>query len=92
MKTQTYPNLLVLSVDINDLDENQIKEILLADWFEPNNKRLRNVILIDVSQLSDEDANLMDCPADYGINNPENNTKINDCLKRWNMEDGFYHA
>lgn len=96
MKTQIYTKYRVLKIDINLLNKNQIKEILSADWFEPTEKFNRGMILINLNQLSqeiqedffDEDNE----PFNFGVNCPEDNTKIDDCLKRWNKVDGFYHA
>lgn len=89
---QTYPNYGVLVMEPNNLTDKEIEEIMAADWFEPANKKSRNLILVDCSQLSEELGILMESPFDYGINPHQDQDPIDDCLKRWNEKDGFYHA
>ena len=88
---QTYPNYVVLP-DPEDLTEGQIKETVAMDWFEGS--RSKGVILIDWDKLSEELKSLLndESPFDYGINPNQNFPVIDDCLKRWNEKDGFYHA
>lgn len=96
MNKSTYTNYGVLNLDPNFLNEDQIKKILSANWFEPTEKFNRGIILIDLNQLSQEIQDFFyddeNKPSDFGINRPEDNIRIDNCLKRWNKIDGFYHA
>lgn len=92
-KKSTHQNFGVLSCDINNLTDAEIKEIVSADWFEPKEKNNKGIILIDTNQLKNEVADVTCLSTfDLGISQPEENIKIDDCLKRWNDKDGFYHA
>lgn len=83
--------ILLSNVHIADLTIKQIEEIEDADWFEP--KENKRIVLIDKNQLSEETANLFEVtPIDCKILKPDASIKIDDCLKRWNESDGFYHA
>lgn len=94
MKPQTYQNLGVLAANINDLSEEAINYIIAIDWFEPKEKFNCGVIfLVDKNQLSPELADFVTfSPHDCGLTNPQENVKIDNCLKRWNSQDGFYHV
>ncbi len=76
--------------DLSNLSDSYLNEIIRSDWFEPACNR--NAILINADQLSDKCANYC-CfsPSDCGIV-IDDNIRIDDCLKRWNDADGFYHA
>jgi len=93
---QTYQHLMLVPTEPSGLVESQIEEIMNADWFEPIEKR--GWILVDANTLPENtrdlllENELLEDPADYGISAPDINTYIGRALKRWNAEDGFYHA
>lgn len=75
---------LVVLPNPNDLDIEDINKILDADWYEVDGVLLANCEAINfLSEAGPEDA---------GIGISGQVVRIDDCLKRCNEIDGFYHA
>ncbi len=83
-------NKLVLLPDINLLDDNEIKVVVNADWYDVHLEDGSVFLCADfraIQYLSD--CGIEDCIVDNGLSEV---MRVNDILKRWSIEDGFYHA
>jgi len=84
------PNDLVLLPDYDDLDDEEVKTVLTANWYQPEGRHgclmasARD--LGDLSELDPADADVDLTHADTRID------RVDNCLKRGNPQDGFYHA
>jgi len=77
------PTDLVLMPDIKLLSRREIKLVADQDWYECD-----GILLVSASAihfLSEAD------PSEAGIV-LSSVTKVNGLLKRWSLEDGWYHA
>jgi len=82
---QPIPDDLVLMPDREQLRMKEVHMILNVPWYECQEILMVSSFAID--WLSEAD------PADADINLETSKIfKIDDCLKRWNYLDGFYHA
>jgi len=80
---------LVILPDINLLNDAGVKIIVNANWYQIT---LKDGTEFSPCAVADDIDYLSECPAD-----PENVgvteiLLINDVLKRWSVEDGFYSA
>ncbi len=79
------PTDLVLLPDFSDLTEQETDLIFRADWYEC--ERVLMASFKAIGELSEDD------PIDAGVDlRCAQVFKVDDCLKRGNGEDGFYHA
>lgn len=86
-------NLVVLDVMPQDLSASDLTKVERANWYEAhdesNGHRLILVPFAQAGRVTETD------PIDCGIDLSSRSvtlTRIDDCLKRWSEEDGFYHA
>ncbi len=63
----------------------EIETILKAQWYEINGWCLC-ASFVEIGGLSE------DALEDAGIDEPETIDYVDDCLHRYSLEDGFYHA
>lgn len=78
---------LIILPHPNDLDIKDIDRILDADWYEVDGVLMADCEAINfLSEAGPEDAGIDICFRGESV------VKIDDCLKRYNEIDGFYHA
>jgi len=85
---EAIPKDLVLIPDIGDLDDEGIRLVDKADWYEPRGGGPILVSAKAIDYLSEDD------PIDAGLT-PEDLKDlvlIDHVLHRWSDKDGFYHA
>lgn len=92
MKHDQYGNeipeeLVVLDNDISRYTDDEIQQIVQARWYETEK---RHCILIPQSEAPDWiETRPIDAEVDMKV---DALYFIDDVLKRWSEEDGFYHA
>jgi hypothetical protein len=87
---EQFLRLLVTLPNPKDIDQEDIDEVMRADWFEQDGVLMAQGVSTEAFigiKCSEDD------PEDSGITlDFEEIIRIDDCLKRWSYEDGFYHA
>lgn len=84
------PDDLVTLPDVNalrtldDLSDLEIKAVMSATWYEANGVLLASAR--SIAYLSEDD------PEDSGLDPGQEVLRVDDRLKRYSREDGFYHA
>lgn len=86
---EEVPTDLVLIPDIEHFDNDEVRLIVDAVWYDVVAGINENIWLCtsaaQINNLSDDSIDHYDGPIIEVM-------RINDVLKRWNDEDGFYHA
>lgn len=83
---EPVPGDLVLMPSLEHLTDADRLLMFKADWYEHENVLLVSGSAID--WLSEDDP----LDADIDLSTVEEINQVADGLKRWNPEDGFYHA
>ena len=84
------PNDLVLPPMMEAINDEQLKVIMAADWYEVEGKGY--AILMSFRQIKGlSEADPLDADIDLSAKGIKV-FRINECLKRYSDEDGFYHA
>ena len=87
---QVDTDKLVLLPDINLLDDAGVKVIANADWYDVFLEDGSIFLCADYKVIQHlSDCGIADCIADNKLSEV---MRINDVLKRWSIEDNFYHA
>jgi hypothetical protein len=74
--------------DIREMNDAEFWRIIEADWYD-----IGGMLLVDTQGFSDDLMFATTSPEDAGIKKPDELPEtIPQVLKRWNPEDGFYHA
>lgn len=81
---QVPDDLVALTCGIDRFDDKELKIIINARWYEVWHKWGQNLAV-----SFDEVAGLIDEPLG---DTPIEVLRVNEVLKRWSIEDGFYHA
>lgn len=82
---------LVLLPDIIDLTDEEIKIITNAKWYDVIFGNEQILLCADYREIEEMCENgIVDCIRTK--NGIAEIMRVNDVLKRWSIEDGFYHA
>jgi len=79
-------DLIALECGLDRFDDDEVKIIVDAQWYEVTHSHGQDlaVSFSEIQGIIDSDYPLGDTPIEIML--------IDDCLKRWSIEDGFYHA
>lgn len=81
-------NLLMIPPSLELLTKKQIKQIVAVNWFETE----AGDLLVNTARLDDEIVEECTSLEDADISVDGEILYVDDCLKRWSIEDGFYHT
>lgn len=90
-------DLVVVDFEPADLTENELRAFDGLDWYQPDRWRHQGyqaMVLVSQAALAGccNHGHTGIAPADTGLGTLRGVDKIDHCLHRWSVEDGFYHA